>query len=460
MKLLLSCYHIDRDGVSEALSGYLYAKAALKKDPKLTIICREKFVAKLRDDAAFAQATIIGCELPKWVRALKKGKGSVQWYFLLWRWLTARLIRRRCATPETRPDIVHLVIFQSVWVPHFLRRSQLHGARIVWGPVQFTPRIALVSPKHHVIMWRLLHKTLNMVFNWRTEMTEPHAVLWSSDQRLRLYKKISFQDLDQSSAWITPFLDGLRSDTANESAKIQQQSVCRFIYVGRFIRIKAVHHACEAFLRFAETLPDAERNTVELVMVGGGDMMPEIERLCAQSPAGSRVTIKGWTPRKELTEIFNSANSMIFPSPESLGSVIMEAMSFGTPSITYDGTATAFIAQSPHLRAPMTGKRAGIAGLVDKLRERYQQWSLAQQTDNWQAIDSERTAMRARYQEIYDIDQLFARLHQIYNAVCTDNVAAWAARDNMTQTMLDGVHGRAPKKPADSLVSNQESRAA
>lgn len=117
-----------------------------------------------------------------------------------------------------------------------------------------------------------------------------------------------------------------------------------FLHVGRLAAEKGVHRILEGFRRASELLPPG---TIHLVIAGTG---PEEQALQAAAPRG--VTFLGVLDREKLLpQLYASADAFLFTSvTETLGLVVLEAMSCGVPVV-----ATPAAGVADHLRHGVNG---------------------------------------------------------------------------------------------------------
>jgi glycosyltransferase involved in cell wall biosynthesis len=94
-------------------------------------------------------------------------------------------------------------------------------------------------------------------------------------------------------------------------------------FVGRFSKEKGV-------LEFVGSLPLIRTaHPVKAVMVGGGDLEDEVERLLIDQ--GTRADVVRWAASREIAEILNDTRMLIVPSyKEGLPNIVLEAMACGT----------------------------------------------------------------------------------------------------------------------------------
>ena len=131
----------------------------------------------------------------------------------------------------------------------------------------------------------------------------------------------------------------------------------RLVCVGRLCEQKGQLLLVEAAGRLAD-----EGLDFELVLVGDGEMRPEIEKLIERLGLGERVRITGWATSDKVRNEILASRAMVLPSfAEGLPVVIMEALALGRPVIS------TFIAGIPELVEPDVCGWLVPAGSADAL---------------------------------------------------------------------------------------------
>ena len=103
---------------------------------------------------------------------------------------------------------------------------------------------------------------------------------------------------------------------------------------------------------------------LNLVLVGDGDLRPEVETRIADYGIQDHVTITGWSSGAEVQRYINEARALVLPSfAEGLPVVIMEALALGRPVIS------TYVAGIPELVTPGKCGWLVTAGSVDDLVE-------------------------------------------------------------------------------------------
>lgn len=122
-------------------------------------------------------------------------------------------------------------------------------------------------------------------------------------------------------------------------------SVPRMVSVGRLSEQKGQLLLIEAAAMIA-----AKQVPFELVLVGDGEMRPEVEAAIQRHGLGERVRITGWASNEQVREHLRSGRLMVLPSfAEGLPVVIMEALALGRPVLS------TYVAGIPELVSPACG---------------------------------------------------------------------------------------------------------
>ncbi|NJO07421.1 MAG: glycosyltransferase family 4 protein [Chloroflexaceae bacterium] len=102
-------------------------------------------------------------------------------------------------------------------------------------------------------------------------------------------------------------------------------------YVGRLVAAKGVLNLVEAVAR----LPD----TVRLLLVGDGNLRPQIEQRVQELDITARVTVRPAVPSTDVPAVLQQLDVLVLPSrtmpnwKEQFGRVLIEAMSCGVPVV-------------------------------------------------------------------------------------------------------------------------------
>jgi glycosyltransferase involved in cell wall biosynthesis len=131
----------------------------------------------------------------------------------------------------------------------------------------------------------------------------------------------------------------------------------RFVCVGRLCEQKGQLLLIEAARRL-----QSQGAEFELVLVGDGEMRPDIEAMIVHHSLQDRVRITGWVRNTMVGAEMTAARALVLPSfAEGLPVVLMEAMALGRPTIS------TFVAGIPELVQPGVNGWLVPAGDIDGL---------------------------------------------------------------------------------------------
>lgn len=174
------------------------------------------------------------------------------------------------------------------------------------------------------------------------------------------------------------------------------------LWAGRLEPRKGLPLALEAMARLRD------RN-VRLLVAGDGPQKSQIEQMLDSLQLRDRVTLLGQVPYREMSRLFAESDAFLFTSlRDSMGSVVLEAMSTGLPVIAMDHQGAAIaITDETGIKIPVTTPpdaighiAAAIAKLADDpaLRQRIRKALFEHAADNTWARRAEK--MTGWYEEV------------------------------------------------------------
>ncbi len=99
--------------------------------------------------------------------------------------------------------------------------------------------------------------------------------------------------------------------------------------VGRLTYRKGFDLLLKAFIPLADAHPG-----LDLILLGDGEMRPELEAMLHQAGLDSRVHLLGWVPHSEVSRWMAGARLVVVPSrQEGFGMTALEAMAVGRPVV-------------------------------------------------------------------------------------------------------------------------------
>ncbi len=184
-----------------------------------------------------------------------------------------------------------------------------------------------------------------------------------------------------------------------EAPHVPVPDVPRLACVGRLCEQKGQLLLLEAAARLAR-----EGRDFQLVLVGDGELRPEVEARIAQDGLEGCVEITGWASGERVRQELLGARAMVLPSfAEGLPVVIMEALALGRPVLS------TYVAGIPELVTPECGwliPAGSIDALVDAMREVL--LATPAKLDEMGCVGRERVRVR------HDAERIVARLGDLF----------------------------------------------
>lgn len=315
-KLLLIAYKIEQGKGSEDGTGYHIAAELAAHHPDMTLISRVNNIEKLRHDPNFRHMTLIGVDVPSWLGFFKKGGKGITLYYYLWQICVGLKIR----TLE-RFDVIHQLNFHALWAPHFI----FSKAKIIWGPLTEHPRVPFDCWYQSKFLYagEIIKTLAKCLFRYCDPFLLP-AVLRSDTVFLGQTKTPYPFNRGK-----TVFLPQAASVFETGQTK-EIDDVFSILFVGRFVDLKGVMLAIQAVEQ--ANLPDK----TQITFIGDGPLLPQMQT--------DRVKILPWQNQQDLQQHYKKADLFLFPSFESQGLVVAEALAHGCPVLCLQGTGPSMLA--------------------------------------------------------------------------------------------------------------------
>lgn len=213
-----------------------------------------------------------------------------------------------------------------------------HPYRVVHCHLNYMSGVVLAAAKKAGVPVRIAHAhTASMAPGWKQAvrrlckylipMTATHRFACSTEAGRAIFGRQDFSILANAidAAAFTPD-DALRAEVRAELGLGDELTV---MHVGRMVYAKNHEFLLEAFRELLNTEPGAR-----LVLIGDGELRPEIEAKAAGLPAGS-VLLLG--TRTDIPRLLQAADVFAFPSRfEGFGITLLEAQAAGLPCVKAD----------------------------------------------------------------------------------------------------------------------------
>jgi glycosyltransferase involved in cell wall biosynthesis len=167
----------------------------------------------------------------------------------------------------------------------------------------------------------------------------------------------------------------------------------RLLSIGRLCEQKG-----QLLLVEAASMLQREGRTIDLVLIGDGELRADVERLIASHGLGEQVRLLGWASGDVIRAALDGSCALVLPSfAEGLPVVIMEAFARARPVLS------TFVAGIPELVVPgrngwlvpagsVEDLARGMREILDAPRERLQEMGLCGRDDVKRLHDIERVA--------------------------------------------------------------------
>ncbi len=235
-----------------------------------------------------------------------------------------RLIR------SINPDIVHAHYATSYGLLGALSRFRPF-ALSVWGSdvVSFPKK----SPAHRAVVRFVLNRA-DVLFSTSEFMARVAGELTSKRFVITPF------GVELSSEWRVASGEG-GLEVSGERSEVSDVIRGELRVASSEIKIGCVKTVAEMYGQdvliraFAGVVRELEGVSLSLVMVGGGDGIPEFKKLAKELGVGERVTFTGYVPNDRIMEIHRGFDIEVYPTKveETFGVSVVEAMSLGVPCI-------------------------------------------------------------------------------------------------------------------------------
>jgi glycosyltransferase involved in cell wall biosynthesis len=257
-------------------------------------------------------------DLNKFILKFKKGQFISFIYFNLWQlFLPMKYFKRRADF-----DVVHSINFHADHVPTFL---WLLNKPLIWGPLSHNEAIPREILQNNIAILKdrlvLLIKRIRWNFDpfLRLSVAKSTIILGS---RIQVKSRLRIDDKKFR------FLSTISSDLIEN--KSFQKKKLEILFVGRLVKIKAIHIAVLAFNDF---LQKNKNTNARFTIIGGGPETDNIKKLINKLNIKRNVELISWIDKSELFNYYSRSSLFIFPSYEGGGAVVAEALSHSLPVI-------------------------------------------------------------------------------------------------------------------------------
>ncbi len=186
---------------------------------------------------------------------------------------------------------------------------------------------------------------------WFYENTFERILLSLASHIVVLNEYVKLNKLNSFAHKITVIPPGLTITNSEETSPSPANSF-RLLFVGNLDKANS-YKGLGTFLSALRQLVNNQQ-PVKAIIVGGGDSLSDYKKMAKKLKLDNYVEFLGSIPLDKLPKVYSRSDILVFPSlsdVESLGLVLLEAMSFGLPIVASKVGGVPFI---------MTNNRNGI----------------------------------------------------------------------------------------------------
>jgi glycosyltransferase involved in cell wall biosynthesis len=443
-RLLLSAYAASPVRGSEAAVGWNRALQAARYGD-VWLICEEtEFGPEIREYLD-KHGPIRGLEFvfvpmhPTW---RKLGNYSALWYLALRQWQKKVLRVAERLHAKIGFDLTHHVTFCGYREPGYLWKL---GVPHVWGPVggvQNHPnQFLLVSGLSGMIRegGRNLLNSLQLATSRRVREAgrRSAAVIAANRENQRGLERILGKPLRQmSDVGMTASLAAGMVDVPTKSRAPNEP--LRILWSGWMTPNKALHLLLRAAAMAAHEIP------LEITVLGKGSEEQSNRTLASRLGIADRVHFRGWLPHLEALRCYEEAHCFAFTSlRDTTGTVLLEAMSRGTPPVCLDHQgASELVTSESGVRIPVTNPEQVTADFSAALLDLYR--------DNTRLRTLSQGAKRRAAEFTWDAQG--TRMAEVYRQLIAPRASELALRSDLTEELT-----RRPPQEERSIAGMGES---
>ena len=323
-RILLGAYACEPGVGSEGGVGWNWTRQiALRND--CTVITRKNNVEKI-ERAAKAEGldhlTVIGYDLPKWMRFWKRKSRGALVYYYLWQ-IGLGMVARRLDRKRNF-DLVQHLTFVTSWMPSGLA---LVNKPFVWGPVGQHPRIPRRFLNKASLKTRLIETYkagIKSIFLGLDPLL--HFTMRRASRILSIGSEFESR-VDFPLGALVERMPAVGVDTMVEGPKAGTS----VLFSGRLVELKGPELALESF-----AVAHANHPATKLTFLGDGPLKCHLEARAVELGVDRAVHFPGMVPHEKALDLMATADVFLFPSFEGAGMVVPEAMAAGAVVLCLD----------------------------------------------------------------------------------------------------------------------------
>ena len=273
-------------------------------------------------------------DVPKWLSFWKKKSRGARIYAYIWMIGAALYVKRK----KLHFDIVQHITFVNDWVPSSYHMLKTKYNKFIWGPigshdpidVKFLNGIKEKTIEKIRIFLQLFFRNIDPSFYLSKKKAD--CIIGINDNVKNKLK------LKENKRFLSEPAIAIKKSEVSKLEKIENRSSkFTILSVGRLIYIKNFRLTLLSFAKFLNN----QLNSTEICLkiIGDGADIDILKSLSKDLGIHNNVQFIGQIARSEVQKNFEHADLFLFPTLESAGFVILEAMSHSLPvlAMNYGG---------------------------------------------------------------------------------------------------------------------------
>lgn len=328
-KILVIAYSCEPNKGSEAAVGWNWIHLISQIFGKVYVLTRANNKPNIESAGLDKiKYEFIYYDIPSKYLFWKKSGKWVRIYYYIWQVCSKHYIKNLISQRKLDIDIVQHVTFVNDWLPSFFFKL---GKPFVWGPIgshDIFPIKFFQGVKDYILdRLRILLQIIfrNFDINFKTCVRRSNAIIGINDN---VKNKIKLNTQSYNKFYVIPAIG-----MDEISMKFRNEKNCddkvKILSVGRFVYFKNFTFTIDTFFEFQKNTPNSE-----LWLLGKGYQENFLRNKIKKLGLEEKVKIINWLPRERAIELMGKADIFLFPSFESGGMVVLEAISQGIPVIS------------------------------------------------------------------------------------------------------------------------------
>lgn len=340
-QVLLCAYACEPDKGSEPGVGWDTSINLAKQDSESDyfIITRRNNKESIENKRYPKNIKFIYYELPRLFLFIKRKGNFIRTYYYFWMFgAVIKLWNKR-----NDFNIIHHITFVNDWLPSIFILLKTKSNYFIWGsigsnntmPLKFT-----YNSREKLINWltyllQFFFRTFDMFF-WRCKYKSD--IIIGINENVKNKLKLSRNQIKKFRVIPAIAIDDIEIEQVKGTI-INKNKGFNIISVGKLIQIKNFRLVIMSFANFLNRLPSIEKSDIKLTIIGEGRLKNELLFFAKKLKINDNINFIGHITQNQVMEQFQKSDVFLFPTMESAGFVVLEAMSNSLPvvALNYGG---------------------------------------------------------------------------------------------------------------------------